>query len=201
MSCCDFLFSSSSESNDSNGDNTTRNVQHVKMDEKWKADGCVIESEGARLAGRGCCIANAPLVQGKSYFEVRVDELGTVHVGVASRKLDFSQPLGQDEHGWALVARDSCVSHRGRSEQLPDDYFLPELGAGDVVGVSYDHTSLVFYFNGRKLEPSLYTVRGRVYPAVYVDGGGAVTVNFSNFDYPLPSELGFSSIMFERGLL
>ena len=43
---------------------------------------CVIVKSGRRICGTGAALANAPLVQDKSYFEVKVQCSGrqTIHV-------------------------------------------------------------------------------------------------------------------------
>ena len=41
----------------------------VTLDKKLCAEGCTLSSDGLTLSGTGACVANAPLVQDKSYFE------------------------------------------------------------------------------------------------------------------------------------
>ena len=43
---------------------------------------CVVVKSGRRVCGTGAALANAPIVQDKSYFEVKIQCGGTVYVHV-----------------------------------------------------------------------------------------------------------------------
>lgn len=49
---------------------------------------------GHRVCGAGAALGNAPLVQSKSYFEVKIQQGGTWSVGLATRQTDLSLTKG-----------------------------------------------------------------------------------------------------------
>ena len=136
----------------------------------------VIVKSGLRLCGAGAALGNAPLVQSKSYFEVKIQQGGSWSVGLATRQTDLSLTQGGlDEFSWALCS-DNIIRHNkqdlfkvtglnanilnGLSEQkTPTE--------GDVIGVLYDHIQLRFYLNGEEVQCPVTNVRGTVYPALY----------------------------------
>lgn len=54
----------------------------------------VIVKGGHRVCGAGAALGNAPLVQSKSYFEVKVQQGGTWSLGLATRQTDLSLTQG-----------------------------------------------------------------------------------------------------------
>lgn len=54
----------------------------------------VIVKGGLRVCGAGTALGNAPLVQSKSYFEVKVQQAGVWSVGLATRQTDLSLTQG-----------------------------------------------------------------------------------------------------------
>lgn len=54
----------------------------------------VIVKGGHRVCGSGAALGNAPLVQSKSYFEVKVQQGGMWSVGLATRQTDLSLTKG-----------------------------------------------------------------------------------------------------------
>lgn len=156
----------------------------------------VLIKGGTRACGSGAALATAPLVQSKSYFEVKLQQSGHWGIGVATTKTDLNESRGgMDAFSWCLTS-DNCVRHEGKVAHelsgaenqsteghrdsltdvlLPeiktsDELRLSQLGTpaeGDTIGVSYDHVELNFYLNGRNLEVPLLNVRGSVYPALY----------------------------------
>lgn len=143
---------------------------------------------GCRICGSGGALASAPLVQSKSYFEVKLQQSGHWSIGLATRKTDLNQSKGgTDTESWCLnsdhiVLHDNKEIHRlaiteqvKRTESLENiNNVLPgannESGVpceGDTIGVSYDHVELNFYLNGKKLDIPLLSVRGNVYPALF----------------------------------
>jgi hypothetical protein len=173
--------------------------REAKMDEKWKGEEVVVEGEGYVISGQGTVLGEAPLVQGKTYFEVTVKKMGLFGVGLASRNVDLSQGMGVDEYSWAFVS-DKQLVHNRESDAVLGDFAVDD---GDVVGCAYDHTALSFYYNGRKMEQCYYTVRGRVFPAVCVSQGAILHVNLGQrpFQFPPPPNLGFQGVMFETSLI
>lgn len=76
----------------------------------------VIVKGGQRVCGAGAALGNAPLVQSKSYFEVKVQQGGSWAVGLATRQTDLSLTQGAYVHGknHTFVLRFCCHSHRLR---------------------------------------------------------------------------------------
>lgn len=57
----------------------------------------VIVKGGHRVCGSGAALGNAPLVQSKSYFEVKIQQGGEWSVGLATRQTDLSLTKGLGE--------------------------------------------------------------------------------------------------------
>lgn len=58
---------------------------------------------GLRVCGQGCALTNVPLVQSKSYFEVKIRQDGIWAVGLATRTSDLNTAIGgNDSESWAL---------------------------------------------------------------------------------------------------
>lgn len=151
----------------------------------------VIVKEGCRICGSGGALASAPLVQSKSYFEVKLQQEGNWSIGLASRKADLNKTKGgTDADSWCLNS-DNTVTHNDQvihkivgadvehdetktisaenlSETIPG---LPRKttipSEGDTIGVTYDHVELNFYLNGKNLDIPILNIRGTVYPALY----------------------------------
>ncbi|KNC86181.1 hypothetical protein SARC_01659 [Sphaeroforma arctica JP610] len=168
----------------------------VLIDENYKGPNVVVDG-GLCVRGRGAALANGPLVQDQSYWEVKVKSGGSWGLGVSLRTEDLkSVPLGQGNQSW-VFRNDGEIYHCGEAyTQYADKIAVKE---GDVIGCSYDHVDLHFYINGKQLECSVMTVRGKVYPSVYVDNGAVLDCEFTNFAHPPPR--GYSRIMFEQSLL
>lgn len=67
------------------------------------------------MCGSGGCLASAPLVQNKSYFEVKLQQGGVWGCGVASRSADVNAaPGGHDSESWVLCS-DLCIRHNQNS--------------------------------------------------------------------------------------
>lgn len=49
---------------------------------------------GQRLCGAGAALGNAPLVQSKAYFEVKIQQGGSWSIGLATRQTDLSLTQG-----------------------------------------------------------------------------------------------------------
>lgn len=54
----------------------------------------VIVKGGQRVCGSGCALGNAPLVQSKSYFEVKLQQGGVWAIGLATRNTDLDRVHG-----------------------------------------------------------------------------------------------------------
>lgn len=157
----------------------------------------VLLKNSKRICGAGGALTTAPLVQSKSYFEVKIQQNGYWAVGVASKSsnLNFSRG-GSDAYSWCLCS-DNTVRHNDQeisrvnqdssepqTTSFSDETMLiPHVQAngldassnvmtiypaeGDTIGISYDHVELNFYLNGKNLEVPTLNVKGTVFPAVY----------------------------------
>lgn len=104
-----------------------------------------------------------PIIQNKSYFEVKIQANGLWGIGLATRKIDLNKiPLGNDSEAW-ILRNDSAIYHNN-SLKLKTSNTIDE---GDIIGVTYDHECLNFYLNGDDLETSITGIRGSVFPAFY----------------------------------
>lgn len=148
----------------------------------------VILKNGCRICGSGGALATAPLVQSKSYFEVKLQQSGHWSIGLATRKTDLNKSKGgSDSESWCLNS-DHIVLHNNTeihklslqpsdissSLQNINDVQVPgtndETGIpseGDTIGVAYDHVEMNFYLNGKKLDIPVLNIKGTVYPALF----------------------------------
>ncbi|XP_065179802.1 SPRY domain-containing protein 7-like [Sycon ciliatum] len=171
------------------------NMQPVILDSSKVGLECVILKGGRRLCGAGAALANAPLVQNKSYFEVKIQTTGTWGVGLATQKCHLDRvPLGGDMSSWVLRS-DGNVCHDGEVIYTTS----PKPDEGDVVSCTYDHIELNFFLNGKSLQCPVSGVRGRVFPVFYVGDGAILDVAFKDFSFPAPDT--FDEIMFEQNIL
>lgn len=66
---------------------------------------------GLRICGSGGALMNAPLVQSKSYFEVKIQQSGIWGIGLARRDTDLNIVIGgKDSESWALDS-DGIIRH------------------------------------------------------------------------------------------
>jgi len=167
----------------------------ITLDNGYLGTEVVLVKNGVRICGKGGALGSAPLVQTKSYFEVKVQQEGAWAVGVATRNTNLEQgPLGLDPTSWVMKSTGDLVFNDmtvGRLDQGVEE--------GDIIGVSFDHIELCFYVNGTKTKISFSNVRGTVYPALYVDEGAVLDVVFDSFSHSPPP--GFDRIMKEKSLL
>ncbi|XP_066159212.1 SPRY domain-containing protein 7 [Euwallacea fornicatus] len=176
----------------------------IQLDTSFMGYEVVVVKGGQRVCGAGAVLGNAPLVQSKSYFEVKVQQGGTWSIGLATRQTDLSLTVGgMDEFSWAL-----CSDHLFRHNKhelhklvLPCDSneSLRSLQEGDVIGVAFDHIQLKFFVNGSELDYSITNIKGTSYPVLYVDDGAILDIILEHFNFSPPS--GFDKIMLEQSLL
>ncbi|KAJ8939931.1 hypothetical protein NQ318_007859 [Aromia moschata] len=186
------------------------NVPHVpkenpiQLDTSFMGYEVVIVKGGQRVCGAGAALGNAPLVQSKSYFEVKIQQSGSWSVGLATRQTDLSLTQGgMDEFSWALN-HDHIICHNKQelykiniSNGTTGE--IQSIQEGDIIGVAFDHIQLKFFVNGTEIDHSVTNIKGTVYPALYVDDGAILDIILDNFNYPAPS--GFEKIMLEQSLL
>lgn len=153
----------------------------------------VIVKNGCRICGSGGALATAPLVQSKSYFEVKLQQSGQWSIGLATRKTDINKTKGgTDADSWCLTS-DHTILHNNEviyriesdeinginenekiittetvNESIPGMMTASAVpNEGDTIGVTYDHVELNFYLNGKNLDIPVLNVKGTVYPALY----------------------------------
>lgn len=74
----------------------------ICLDNGYIGNDVVVVKNGLRICGKGAALGSAPLVQTKSYFEVKVQQEGTWSVGVGTRNAVLEGPLGADPDSWVL---------------------------------------------------------------------------------------------------
>ncbi|XP_037030867.1 SPRY domain-containing protein 7 [Bradysia coprophila] len=199
------------------------NIDRIKLDSAHMGHEVVIVKDGCRICGSGGALTSAPLVQSKSYFEVKLQQNGHWSVGLATRKTDLNKTKGgTDKESWCLgsdnlVLHDNIEVHKlsmksndicssldninGTTVIVPESQ-SNETGIpceGDTLGVAYDHVELNFYLNGKKLDIPVLNVKGTVYPVLFVDDGAILDIILDDFNYGPPP--GFEKIMIEQSLL
>lgn len=96
----------------------------------------VVVKNCGRVCGRGAVLGNAPLVQSKSYFEVKVQQEGIWGVGIATRSTNLDATIGgMDAESWALNS-DGVIRHN--KEELHKVQNLAQ--EGDII-VRYMRTA------------------------------------------------------------
>ncbi|XP_065211688.1 SPRY domain-containing protein 7 [Planococcus citri] len=167
----------------------------ICLDNNYMGHEVVIIKDGIRACGSGGVLGNAPLVQSKSYFEVKLQQSGIWGVGLATRNANLKvTPGGNDPESW-VFCYDGVLRHNKKELQG----VTKRATEGDVIGVSFDHIELNFYINGVCLEAPITGIRGTVYPVIFVDDGAIMDIILDNFIYSPPS--GFQKIMIEQSLL
>lgn len=125
----------------------------------------------------------APLVQSKSYFEVKIQQSGGWSVGLATRHTNLNLSLGgMDDHSWTL-SHDGYIRHNKQqlyklNNDINNDQQQTSTSTssttskipseGDIIGIAYDHIHLKFYLNGQHLDGAdLNNCKGTLYPVLY----------------------------------
>ncbi|GAB0094817.1 SPRY domain-containing protein 7 [Sergentomyia squamirostris] len=183
----------------------------IHLDTTHMGHEVVIVKNGQRVCGSGGVLATAPLVQSKSYFEVKIQQSGQWSIGLATRNADLNKTKGgTDVETWCLSS-DNVLRHNDEEihrlqealaehgEEKPESFGGSFPTEGDTIGVAFDHVELNFYLNGRNLEVPVLNVRGTVYPALFVDDGAVLDILLDNFSHSPPA--GFDKIMLEQSLL
>lgn len=198
----------------------------IQLDTAHMGHEVVVIKGGQRACGSGGVIANTPLLQSKSYFEVKLQQGGQWSVGLATLQADLNQSKGgYDKESWCLTS-DNVVYHNAKPlhkleskvvEECPikaettnlakletgvNSLFTNNTGLpleGDTIGVAYDHVELNFYLNGTNLNVPVLSVRGTVFPCIFVDDGAILDIVLNNFQFSPPP--GFERILIEQSLL
>ncbi|XP_017102311.2 SPRY domain-containing protein 7 [Drosophila bipectinata] len=88
----------------------------VHLDAAHMGPDVILLSHQLRVTGTGGVLATAPLVQSKSYFEVKIQQGGSWSVGVATRQTDLSRKCGGgDRESWCLCS-DNATRHNDQEE-------------------------------------------------------------------------------------
>lgn len=206
-----------------------REQDPIQLDTSHMGHEVVVIKGGQRACGSGGVIANTPLLQSKSYFEVKLQQGGQWSVGLATQQADLNQTKGGfDKESWCLTS-DNAIFHNAKPlhklEQRPVNGENGKLDTGpttdlaklesnvssplvnntgipqegDTIGVAYDHVELNFYLNGTNLNVPVLNVRGTVFPCLFVDDGAILDIVLDNFSYSVPP--GFERILIEQSLL
>ncbi|CAF1263170.1 unnamed protein product [Adineta steineri] len=168
----------------------------VTLDTSRMGQDVVVVKNGRRLCGTGAAVANAPIVQNKAYFEVKLQTQGTWGIGLGTRRTNLSKvPLGTDCEAW-IMDQYGQVKHDNKVLSQ----FRTAIEEGDVIGFAYDHEIFRIFVNGTEQEPSCrVATRGTVFPIFYVDEGAILDIQFSTFYFPPPD--GYDRILLEKSLI
>ncbi|KAH8241183.1 hypothetical protein KR032_001698 [Drosophila birchii] len=91
----------------------------VHLDAAHMGADVILLSHQLRVTGTGGVLATAPLVQSKSYFEVKIQQGGSWSVGLATRQTDLSRKCGGgDRESWCLCS-DNATRHNDQEEFRP----------------------------------------------------------------------------------
>ncbi|XP_012696071.1 SPRY domain-containing protein 7a [Clupea harengus] len=173
---------------------TLKEMPTVQLDTHHMGTDVVIVKSGRRICGTGGCLANAPLHQNKSYFELKIQSSGVWGVGVATQKANLNQmPMGRDIHS-LILRHDGTIYHNDEEKNRLPANSLPQ--EGDIVGITYDHVEMNIYLNGKNMNCPASGIRGTVYPVVCVDDSAILDCQFCDF-YHTPAT-GFQKILFEQ---
>ncbi|KAH8295515.1 hypothetical protein KR018_012510 [Drosophila ironensis] len=91
----------------------------VHLDAAHMGPDVILLSHQLRVTGTGGVLATAPLVQSKSYFEVKIQQGGSWSVGLATRQTDLSRKSGGgDRESWCLCS-DNATRHNDQEDCQP----------------------------------------------------------------------------------
>ncbi|ALC46500.1 CG7785 [Drosophila busckii] len=83
----------------------------VHLDAAHMGPDVILLSHQLRVTGSGGVLATAPLVQSKSYFEVKIQQSGIWSIGLATRQADLTRKWGGGEReSWCLCS-DNATRH------------------------------------------------------------------------------------------
>ncbi|KAH8414002.1 hypothetical protein KR222_001148 [Zaprionus bogoriensis] len=83
----------------------------VHLDAAHMGAEVILLSHQLRVTGTGGVLATAPLVQSKSYFEVKIQQSGSWSIGLATRQTDLARKWGGgDRESWCLCS-DNATRH------------------------------------------------------------------------------------------
>ncbi|KAL1140102.1 hypothetical protein AAG570_000034 [Ranatra chinensis] len=184
-------------------DGTGFNVKHVSkqevspivLDSTHIGHDVVILKKGTRICGAGGALCTAPLMQSKSYFEVKLQQAGVWGIGVATKKCNLNKsPGGCDSESWVY-----CSDGTMKQNDTVVHMNIETPAEGDIIGVTYDHIELKFYINGKVIDKHMNGIKGNVYPVIFVDDGAVLDLIVEDFQNSQPT--GFERIMIEQSLL
>lgn len=102
-----------------------------------------------RICGAGGALTTAPLVQSKSYFEVKIQQNGYWAVGVASKSSNLNSSRGgSDAYSWCLCS-DNIVRHNDQViSRVNSSASEPQIASFN------DETMLISQASGNELDTS-----------------------------------------------
>jgi len=145
----------------------------------------LISSSGQKLQSTGgggsyCCALGSEVIAPKTgmhYFEIRIEMPSVaawqVAVGVAQETIPLDQYLGASGNSWCYYNN----SLRMHVSGLTNERYGQPYGNGDVIGVLLDSDKgeLFFYHNGAPMGLCFGDISEKVWPAVQVSAGAAIT--------------------------
>uniref|UniRef100_A0A0K0FM78 SPRY domain-containing protein 7 n=1 Tax=Strongyloides venezuelensis TaxID=75913 RepID=A0A0K0FM78_STRVS len=165
----------------------------IKLDSKSAGCDVVILKNGTRICGSGGAISTVPIEQNKAYFEVKIQQSGIWGVGLANKSANLNEiPL--KENSW-FIKEDGSLWSNGEHVGKIDISFEE----GDTIGVAFDHVDLKFYHNSNIITDTITSVRGQVFPVLFVDSNAILDIRFKSFQLNPPP--GYEEIMLEQTLL
>ncbi|KAL5273099.1 SPRYD7 family protein [Megaselia abdita] len=95
--------------------NTTKSVpvvySNIELDSDYMGNEVVLLKNSKRICGAGGALTTAPLVQSKSYFEVKIQQNGYWAIGLASKSSNLNSSRGgSDAYSWCLCS-DNAIRH------------------------------------------------------------------------------------------
>ncbi|CAD5230961.1 unnamed protein product [Bursaphelenchus okinawaensis] len=168
-------------------------ARSIKLSTSHMGPDVVLLKNCTRICGTGGALATAPIVQNKAYFQVDITQAGTWGIGLGHRSIELGL-LPIDEFAWTLRSSGELWGNGSLIGKTDTP-----LNEGDTITVTFDHAELKFYRNNEPIPIAITSVRGQVFPLVYVAENAILDVKFRNTTCQVPA--GFEEIMLEQTLL
>lgn len=173
----------SSNAGSSRTRSNTPKTPDIFIDSTFLGHEVVVVKNGLRVCGTGGALGSQPLIQTKSYFEVKLQQDGVWGMGVATRNtLLENGPFGNDTESWIMRQTGEFFHNKMKIGKIESKFQEGDIFVRvnvlircitnynklfSVQGISYDHIELSFYINGIKSNISFSNVRGTVFPALF----------------------------------
>ncbi|CAH0722794.1 unnamed protein product, partial [Brenthis ino] len=161
----------------------------VQLDTLHMGHEVVIVKGGQRVCGSGCALGNAPLVQNKAYFEVKLQQGGVWAIGLATREADLNRVHGGvDKESWCINS-DGTVRHdnvelyhlKPPSRESPTSELLVSTGSPNHVNQTENEKTEIDRGNEKQLMPVEGDVIGLAYDHVELN----FFLNGKNMEIPV----------------